>query len=285
MKTFLKVWLSISLIAIGFGIGLLILAAASGARIKDIDTFSMSESYQDVKSLDVEINYGNVEIVRGDEFSIFAENLVDDGIESYVTEGTWVIREDNVDSINIFGLKVPVWNIIHIDGWGDDFDPKIIITVPENFVAENVSFKIAAGSAKIEEINALTGDFKVETGELKIEELTISDKSSYSVGAGNMILKNMTAKDIIVDCGLGNVEISGSISGDNDISCGVGRVDINLNGDDDDYTYDVSSGIGNVVIDGDKYNSISNKIIKNESTENKITLDCGVGNIRVEFMN
>ncbi len=285
MKTFLKVWLSISLIAIGFGIGLLILAAASGASFKDVPTFSLNESYQDVKRLDVEVNYGNVEIVRGNEFSIFAENLVDEGMESYVTEGTWVIKEYNREMINFFGIKVPVWDVVHIDGWGDDFDPKIIITVPEDFVAENVSFKIAAGSAKIEEINALTGDFKVETGELKIEELTISNKSSYSIGAGNMILKNMTAKDITVDCGLGNVEISGSISGDSDISCGVGRVDVNLNGDDDDYTYDVSSGLGNVVIDGDKYNSISNKIIKNESTENKITLDCGVGNIRVEFMN
>lgn len=285
MKTFLKVWLSISLIAIGFGIGLLILAAASGASFKDVPTFSMNESYQGVKRLDVEINYGKVEIVRGNEFSIFAENLVDEGMESYVTEGTWVIRENNREMINFFGIKVPVWDVVHIDGWGEDFDPKIVITVPEDFVAENVSFKIAAGSAMIEEINALTGDFKVETGQLKIEELSISDKSDYSVGAGNMILQNMTAKDITVDCGVGNVEISGSISGNNDISCGIGRVELNLNGDDDDYTYDVSSGLGNVVIDGDKYNSISNKIIKNDSTDNKITLDCGVGNIRVEFMN
>ena len=93
MKTFAKVWLGIALIAIGFGVAILVIAIASGASFEDIPTFSYEESYSDVTGIDMDIEYGEVKIVEGDTFSINARRLPENGLESYVdVDGIWVIK-------------------------------------------------------------------------------------------------------------------------------------------------------------------------------------------------
>jgi hypothetical protein len=279
MKSFFKVWLSIALIAIVFGIGILIIIAGSGATWRDIPTYSLAESYDGVNAIDMEIGYGDVKIVTGNEFSIDAENLMDDSMESYVSDGTWTIRQ-NEDNFHVFGLRFPAKQMLR---WNDNLVPRITITIPEDFVAKNFNLNINAGSVTAEAIQAENGDFKVDAGKLEINRLVINGKSQYNVGAGEMRLNDIEVNDISVDCGVGNIEIDGTIKGDNNIKCGIGEVDLNLSGDEEDYSYEVNSGIGNVSINDDRYHNLSNHIIDNEGADNYFYLDCGIGNIIVEF--
>ena len=95
MKTFVKVWLTIALLAIGFGIAILVICFAGGGSFKEVQTYSIEETYQGVKAVDIQVKVGEVHIVSGDEFGIKGENLTKDSLESYVKEdGTWVIHED-----------------------------------------------------------------------------------------------------------------------------------------------------------------------------------------------
>lgn len=284
MKTFTKVWLGIGLLAIMFGIGLLILTAASGATWRDIPTYSVKEGYDNVKSLDIQIGYGEVYIEEGDEFFINAEQLMeDDGFESYVTEeGTWVIDEPgNNNNFNLFGMRFPVRQLFQ---WNDDnLAPKIVITVPKGFIAREVSIDIAAGILETDVIRAEEGTFSVEAGEMKINQLQVTGKSQYSVGAGYMKLDGVNANNITVDCNMGNIEIDGAITGDNYISCGVGNIGMDLYGSEKDYSYEVESGIGNVSIDGEEYHNIGGRKIGNGDAVNSFSLDCGIGKISVDF--
>jgi hypothetical protein len=279
MKSFFKVWLSIALLAIVFGIVILIIMVGSGADLRDIPTYSLEESYDGIDKIDMEIGYGDVKILKGDTFSIDAENLIDESMESYVSDGTWIIKEDE-DYFNVFGMRFSLRQMIR---WNDDFTPRITITIPEDFVAENISINIGAGSVQAEEIQAENGNFEVDAGRLEINHLIVNEKSGYNVGAGEMILKNIEVNDITVDCGVGDVVIDGMITGDNKIECGVGEVELNVIGEEEDYSYEVNSGIGNVTINNNSFNNMSNHIIKNDEADNYFYLDCGIGNIIVEF--
>lgn len=278
MKAFLRVWLSISLIAIGLGIGLLILAAVFGVRPGDRETFSYSDSFENVEKLDIDISIGEVKIIKGDQFTITGDNLPGDGLEAYVKDGTWIIREKYENYMDFFGVELP---INHIFSWNEFSTPKLEITIPENFVAENINMHIAAGDVIAEEIIAENGNFEVDAGRLKIEKLEVSGSSQYTIGTGTMILQNSIINDINVDCGVGNVEIYGKVTGDNDISCGVGRVVMELTGERYDYSYTVDYGIGNINVEG--YDFKDNETIRNEAAPYKMNLDCGVGSIDVEF--
>lgn len=278
MRSFLKVWLGISFAAIGFGIAILVLAVASGASWEDYPTISIHESYDNVENIDFDIAYGDVEIVEGDSFNIDSEGYMEDDLETYVSNGTWYIKESLEDGYNIFGLNLSLKQII---SWNDDFTPRITITVPEGFVAGSFNMIIGAGSVEADIIKASEGYFDVEAGRLYIGQLNITDKSTYNVGAGEMVLEDVTVQDITLDCGVGNIQIDGSITGDNEISCGIGKVELDIDGDKRDYSYDISVGIGSVQIDGNNYHNL-NSTIDNES-DNNLTLDCGIGNITVDF--
>ncbi len=283
MKTFAKIWLGIALIAIGIGVAILVIAVASGASFEDVPTFSYEESYADVTGIDLDIEYGEVNIVVGDSFTIDAKRLPENGLESFVdTDGTWVVRQDseNRDFVNIFGLHFSVGNVF---GWGENRAPEITITLPKNFVADNISLTIKAGDVEVDEIHAITGDFNVSAGRLVVKELDIARESEYIIGAGQMTLNNVMVKDITVDCGVGDVMISGDVSGDNKIICNVGNVELDLDGEESDYSYDISASIGNIDIDNNSYHSISNRVINNDDAQNNLSLTCEIGNISVDF--
>jgi hypothetical protein len=58
---------------------------------------------------------------------------------------------------------------------------------------------------------------------------------------------------------------------------------LNLDGEEDDYSYDIESGVGNINIEDDHYQSISDKRINNDGAVGAFKLDCSVGNITVDF--
>jgi hypothetical protein len=280
MRTFTKVWLGIAFVAIGIGTAILVIAAASGASVRDIPTYSFAESYEGVNSLDVEIEYGSVTIIEGDTFSIDADRLPRENMESYVSDGTWIIREDANRYIDVFGFHISAGNFFN---WRESLTPRITITVPEGFVAEDISLEMSAGDVKADVIRANTGDFNVSAGRLTINQLEITEESGYTVGAGQMKLDQVIAKNVTIDCGVGDIVVHGRITGDSEIACSVGNVDLRLEGDKEDYSYEVSASIGNVSIDNNSYHNILSKVINQSEAENKFSLNCEIGNISVDF--
>jgi hypothetical protein len=180
--------------------------------------------------------------------------------------------------VNVFGWRFSLRQLIHL---GDVLTPKITITIPKDFTAESFILEVGAGEVDADTIIAKAGEFTVDAGRLKVDHLVVDEQSTYNVGTGEMVLNDITANNTKIDCGVGNVEVVGTITGKNDITCGIGRIKLDLNGDKDDYSYEIKSGIGNVVIDNHSYHN-TNKDINNNSG-NDLNLDCGIGNITVEF--
>lgn len=278
MKTFLKVWLSISLIAIGIGIGLIILAFASGATWEDYPTFSVNGTYDGVENIDFDIAYGDVDIIEGDSFHIDAENYLENDLESYVTDGTWYIRESSDNDFSLFGMRFTLRQLVR---WNNDYTPRMTITVPKGFIANNFNLSIGAGNVEVEAVNAATGNFSVDAGRMAIDQISVSDNSDYHVGAGNMVLKEALLHDIIVDCGVGNISINGDLTGDSEVDCGVGKVELMIEGDSSEYSYDINADIGSVNVGGKSYHNLD-KSIDNDAA-NSLELQCGIGNITVDF--
>ncbi len=283
MKTFLKVWLGIGLLSIGIGVALLVIAFTSGARWEDtVEFISMSESYSGVEKIHMDISCGKVNIIKGNGFSITAENILDNELKSNVKDGIWYIKEDNSDYADIFGIRLPRKAVFL--SWNDHFAPDITVTIPEDFVAEDFTLKVGAGDVNAEEINAVTGDFNVDLGRLKINNLNVKEHSSYNIGTGSMILEDIKVKNASFDCGVGNLEAQGEITGDSSVKCGVGNIHLKLDGNVDEYSYDIDRGISNVeIIDGKSYKNISKKHISNSDSSNYINFNCGIGNISVVF--
>lgn len=280
MKTFLKVWLSIGLIAIVVGIGLVILAFVTEPDWREIETFTYQETYEGIENVAIEVGIGEVKIMEGDSFSIDGKYLPEDSFDCYVSDKTWYIREKYEKEFNLFRGH---FSIRRLFLWNEAFAPKITITLPRDFVAEEFSMEIGAGDVEAEKIEAMEGNFSVGVGKLSVEQLIVHEESSFSVGAGKMELMEAVINDASIDGGMGYVSVDGRITGDSYVNTGVGSIRLSLDGNPQDYSYAITAGLGSVTVDRESYSGIVDKEVTNQGAEHFLELECGIGDIDVEF--
>ena len=278
MKVFVKISLSIALVSIGVGIGLLLLTAGRRPSLRYSNSLPVNDTVKDVRKLDVQVDFGEVIISQGDEFSIDAENLYDeDDLKSHVSDGVWTISHNYGESIGIFGFDIPI--SIGLDRFAT---PIIRITLPDGFKAENINVSLDAGRLKANNLYTDKGQFTVDAGSLEVDGLIVEDESSYYVGAGSIYLEKVDISNITVECDFGSVFMEGIVTGDNDIQCNVGKITLDLDDDMDLFSFDIDSDLGNVIINDRRYRNYKNTN-DSEKYKGSFRLNVDVGNITMDF--
>ena len=151
------------------------------------------------------------------------------------------------------------------------------VTVPENFEFDYVKIDTGAGSVNIDKLITNLLDVDMGAGNLKINSLLVSSKAIIDGGVGDIYLNDVHVNKFDLDLGTGNSVITGNIYSGADIDTGVGNVSLNLKDNVENFTFDISKGIGKVTLNNDE--------IKKDSTIGNgkidIEIDGGVGNIEI----
>ena len=281
MKTFSRIWLGIGLFAIVFGLGFLALAAVTRTDDRSYSPgYTIDKTYEGVEELNIEIAYGTVEIVEGDQFQIQGKNLIDEKFETSVEHGTWYIKDHRKNRFPFFDINLPFNGI----SWNKDNSPRITITLPKDFVADNITLRVHAGEVRADAITAKKGTFSVDAGTLKVDRLQILETSEYRVGAGEIIVEQIAADNVQIDCGVGDVQIDGTITGKSEIECNIGSVVLNLQGEWKDYSYEISSSVGDVTIGDESMSGFGKKRRIDNNSDNLLDIKCDVGDITIDFV-
>lgn len=204
-------------------------------------------SFSDSNAKEVAITDGNELVIDAD----FADIIISQGEKfSYKTENKYITVETT-------GNKIIVKEKNHSVSNGNA--QPLYIVLPEGKSFDKVDVDMGAGSFRAD---------RLET-----------DKLDIDIGAGNVIIKSGYIKNGKIDTGAGNIEVNAKLEDEFKTSSGVGNTKITVQGTSDDYTVDVSKGLGNVTVDG--------KVITKDSIigsgKNEIKLDGGVGEITLEF--
>lgn len=291
MKTAIKMCLAVAGCAIGIGIVILIISTfvirGNGGVAGGYD-YSMYDVYDskdpNITSLEIDINYGEVKIEEGDNFSVSVENMMENSFSSEVSAGVWSIRNelDDGQTMNLFGWRIP----IHIFGNGlySTYRTKVTITLPKDFIAESMRISIDSGSLWAGKLETKRGYLQVGAGEMEIDQFIARENSSYQVGAGELNIREILAEDAEIDCGVGEVDIAGVMTGKIFVNCGVGKTLLNLEGKEEDYSYDVDCGIGEVSVNESRYGGIgASNYSRSKNGQHYLSLECGIGSIEVKI--
>lgn len=287
MSKFYRVILGIAGVCLILGITICIIVGVSGGwsfvrngfhyesskRNNNYDYENIDKTFDDeITSLEVTIPYGEVTIKQGEKFSLVAEDVIKDSFnETTVDDGILKIEQkydDNfLDSIGI-----------HINGLDDDNYPKITITIPEGFTAENFKCDFGAGKIDISDLKTEYTSLELGAGDFSVNNLT-ADKIDVDGGVGKVQMENVSFSDLNLDTGVGLVDIQGKITGNSTISAGVGQIIFDIDGNEDDYYIDLDTGVGEVRFNGSKINSS----VGSHSAENQLVIDAGVGQIEINI--
>ena len=162
--------------------------------------------------------------------------------------------------------------------------PKIYISLPRNIVFNNFEIKSGVGELDIHDINVEKFNLSAGVGEVNIYDAKISKDAEIRAGVGEVNFKDSTVTNMDIKSGVGSFSFSGTALGKTSVKGGIGEVDLKIDGAEKDYDFDVSAGLGEVIINGKKSkNFLADRQKSGSIAQNSITVKGGIGSIRIRF--
>jgi len=227
--------------------------------ITEIKDFS--ETYKNVKEIDIDVEYAKLCIKQGEEFRVEAGGMKSN-FSSKVKDGKLKIEEHKI------------WS------WNNNPSGYIIIYIPQDINLEELDIDTGAGQTEIDSVSAEKLNLDHGAGYVRISNSNF-DAANIEGGAGKIEVISSSLNDLKLDAGVGKTEIEAEITGNSRINCGVGEVSIILEGNKEDYKIRAERGIGSLKIAGE---SISNDEIYGNG-KNSIRVEGGIGSINIDFEN
>ena len=222
-----------------------------------IETSSDFES-ENIAFLDIDIAYSNLTIRKGESLKVESSNK---NIQCKQDKQKIEIKERESNWFN------------------NTKKEELIVYVPENIQFDKVNINTGVGKVNIEILNTKVLKMDLGAGETSIQNINITESAKIDTGAGKVNIKEAKINDLRCDLGIGATEISAKLLGNTRIGTGVGSLKLDVLGKKEEYETKVNKGLGNVTIDEEKISD--NEVVGNG--ENKIDIDGGVGEIKINF--
>lgn len=215
----------------------------------DVSASDSVQKYSNIREIEGELFAGNIVVVVVDDSEITVETKgVSErlGFYSYEEEGTLYLETKK---------NLKQWSNMNVG--------TITVSIPRDMIFEEVSLDIGAGKMDLESICA--------------------NSFSIDAGAGEVNIQYFDARDAEINCGAGSVTAYGRISEEMDIECGIGQISLTMDGCEDDYNYDISCGVGEIVCGDRRYSGIGHDDYVNNGAGKEMSLECGIGQINIAF--
>ncbi|MCR4728139.1 MAG: DUF4097 family beta strand repeat-containing protein [Lachnospiraceae bacterium] len=219
----------------------------------------------EVSSLDFEFSAGKFEIVtaKTDRITVSVDGYVkyNFGLSS---GGMLFIRPAGDSVFNI--------------GLADNYS-KIKVTIPEGFRAEDATVSLNAGNLKVDELSADKIELNLNAGNFEINKGIFADDLKISASLGSMFVYVADVEKASV-----NINAGSFVAGVTDklksaeINVSTGSADITSAGSKKDFSYEITSGLGIVKVDGKR-----GKTDENSGARGEFRVNCNLGSVSINF--
>ena len=265
---FILTMVAICLLVVGLvisGIGI----AMQVNRIKNTEPIEISEmKLETVNKMDISLDFGIIEILKGEEFKIEMRNFEKDTIVYDVKDNLLTIKENRASKWFDFNLGF-MWN---------KYRPTLIVYVTDENIFQNVKINVAAGSIDAKNITTESLEIMCDAGSIEGTSL-MAEKAVISNNAGNIDLKNVDFNGLSATCDFGAIKITGNLTGQIDVTNAVGEIKLEIDGYKGDYYVNAKGSIGSIRVDNESYD----EKYFDRNASNTIKLENDIGEIRVVF--
>lgn len=221
--------------------------------------------------------FANLDIDIGAAEVLFAEGEQEDAVvvTLYNCKKDYYAGTVKGDTLHIeYGPKNAAYN--------GKANMKLVIEIPAGMNFDDIDIDMGAVNARFELEDVSCNTLRMDVGAANVvaDAFHVKELLDVSVGAGNLEILDGTYEKIKLSCGMGSLNMQGAVSGDVKAECGMGDMNIRLEGNPDAYDYELSCGMGNMVVNGVKYSGIAGEHqIKNEGATGTVDVDCGMGSV------
>lgn len=154
--------------------------------------------------------------------------------------------------------------------------------VPTGASFSNVDVDLGAGEMHLDGLQADEMKIDLGAGQIVAGDLS-ADNIKISVGAGDVELQGAVLGTVKIEVGAGNCSIEGKVFEDIKAECAMGNITLELEGDEEDFDYELECVSGNLKVGDTEYSGLSSSKEVDNNANKKMDLQCVMGNIEVDF--
>ncbi len=168
--------------------------------------------------------------------------------------------------------------------------------------ADEILLEIGAGVCEVTEMTADHADISVGAGQVSVEAMTVetaqimagagqidigrlrAETAEAEVGAGRFTVEELSVSRLLdLEISMGSAEMGGSIMGNLSLECDMGETVMHLTGSEDDHSYDVECGMGEVTIGSNGHGGFASKRSWNDGKKSCFEVNCNMGDVTITF--
>lgn len=252
-------FLVISIFSIIFGLSREIISSINSDKkdSKLLEEYTtISNNVNNIESFKIDISNDNIEIKEGEKFEVKTN---DPDVKFYHENSKVKIKTDKTFS----------WHL------SNSSRGTIIIYLPNESNISELDLNLGAGKIDIDKIFVETLLMDLGAGTMTAKEINVYEKATINGGAGNINIYSGTINNLNLKLGAGNASIQSDLTGSNTLTTGVGKLNLGLSQSKDNYKFDISKGLGNIILNDF---DVSEDILIGDG-ETKIKISGAVGNI------
>ena len=252
-------FLVISIFSIIFGLSREIISSINSDKkdSKLLEEYTtISNNVNNIESFKIDISNDNIEIKEVEKFEVKTN---DPDVKFYHENSKVKIKTDKTFS----------WHL------SNSSRGTIIIYLPNEFNISELNLNLGAGKIDIDKIFVETLLMDLGAGTMTAKEINVYEKATINGVAGNINIYSGTINNLNLKLGAGNASIESDLTGSNTLTTGVGKLNLGLSRSKDNYKFDISKGLGNIILNDF---DVSEDILIGDG-ETKIKISGAVGNI------
>ena len=252
-------FLVISIFSIIFGLSREIISSINSDKkdSKLLEEYTtISNNVNNIESFKIDISNDDIEIKEGEKFEVKTN---DPDVKFYHENSKVKIKTDKTFS----------WHL------SNSSRGTIIIYLPNESNISELDLNLGAGKIDIDKIFVETLLMDLGAGTMTAKEINVYEKATINGGAGNINIYSGTINNLNLKLDAGNASIQSDLTGSNTLTTGVGKLNLGLSRSKDNYKFDISKGLGNIILNDF---DVSEDILIGDG-ETKIKISGAVGNI------
>lgn len=252
-------FLVISIFSIIFGLSREIISSINNDKKESelLEEYTtISNNVNNIESFKIDISNDDIEIKEGEKFEVKTN---DPDVKFYHENSKVKIKTDKTFS----------WHL------SNSSRGTIIIYLPNESNISELDLNLGAGKIDIDKIFVETLLMDLGAGTMTAKEINVYEKATINGGAGNINIYSGTINNLNLKLGAGNASIESDLTGSNTLTTGVGKLNLGLSQSKDNYKFDISKGLGNIILNDF---DVSEDILIGDG-ETKIKISGAVGNI------
>lgn len=252
-------FLVISIFSIIFGLSREIISSINSDKkdSKLLEEYTtISNNVNNIESFKIDISNDNIEIKEGEKFEVKTN---DPDVKFYHENSKVKIKTDKTFS----------WHL------SNSSRGTIIIYLPNESNISELDLNLGAGKIDIDKIFVEILLMDLGAGTMTAKEINVYEKATINGGTGNINIYSGTINNLNLKLGAGNASIQSDLTGSNTLTTGVGKLNLGLSRSKDNYKFDISKGLGNIILNDF---DVSEDILIGDG-ETKIKISGAIGNI------